>query len=186
MKKYLLLNLALLLALESIVQSAAAQDRDMHAAIEAAADKIEPKTITWRRDFHEHPELGNREFRTSKIIADYLRSLGIEVQEGVGKTGVVGILKGGLPGPVIGLRADMDALPLVERTPVPFASKVKTTYNGQEVGVMHACGQDSHIAIMMSVAEILAGMKQQLHGAVKFIFQPAEEGPPNGEEGGAR
>jgi amidohydrolase len=109
----------------------------------------------------------------------------MEVHEGVGKTGVVGILRGAYPGPVIGLRADMDALPLIERTPVPFASKVKTTYNGQEVGVMHACGHDSHIAIMMSVAEILAGMKQQLHGTVKFIFQPAEEGPPNGEEGGA-
>ena len=165
--------------------SATAQTNDIRAAIDAAADKIEPKTIAWRRDFHEHPELGNREFRTSKIIADHLRSLGLEVHEGVGKTGVVGILRGGYPGPVIGLRADMDALPLIERTPVPFASKVKTTYNGQEVGVMHACGHDSHIAIMMSVAEILAGMKQQLHGTVKFIFQPAEEGPPNGEEGGA-
>jgi amidohydrolase len=164
---------------------ATAQNTDIRAAIDAAADKIEPKTIAWRRDFHEHPELGNREFRTSKIIADHLRSLGLEVHEGVGKTGVVGILRGAYPGPVIGLRADMDALPLIERTPVPFASKVKTTYNGQEVGVMHACGHDSHIAIMMSVAEILAGMKQQLHGTVKFIFQPAEEGPPNGEEGGA-
>ena len=155
------------------------------AAIDAAADKIEAQTIAWRRDFHEHPELGNREFRTSKIIADYLRSLGIEVHEGVGKTGVVGILKGGLPGPVIGLRADMDALPITERTPVPFASKVKSTYNGQEVGVMHACGHDSHVAIMMSVASILSGMRKDLRGTVKFIFQPAEEGPPAGEEGGA-
>ena len=130
-------------------------------------------------------EPGNREFRTSKIIADYLRSLGIEVHEGVGKTGVVGILKGGLPGPVIGLRADMDALPITERTPVPFASKVKSTYNGQEVGVMHACGHDSHVAIMMSVASVLSGMRKELRGTVKFIFQPAEEGPPAGEEGGA-
>jgi amidohydrolase len=180
MRKYSLAHLFLLLAF-----NAAAQTNNIRQSIDAAADKIEPKTIAWRRDFHEHPELGNREFRTSKIIADHLRSLGIEVHEGVGKTGVVGILRGAYPGPVIGLRADMDALPLVERTPVPFASKVKTTYNGQEVGVMHACGHDSHIAIMMSVAEILAGMKQQLHGTVKFIFQPAEEGPPNGEEGGA-
>ena len=162
-----------------------AQNNNRRAAIDAAADKIESKTIAWRRDFHEHPELGNREFRTAKIIADHLRSLGIEVHEGVGKTGVVGILKGALPGPVIGLRADMDALPIVERTPVPFASKVKATYNGQDVGVMHACGHDSHVAIMMSVAEILSGMKAQLKGTVKFIFQPAEEGPPPGEEGGA-
>ena len=179
MRKNGLFSLFLLLAFSATAQT------DIRAAIDAAADKIEPKTIAWRRDFHEHPELGNREFRTSKIIADHLRSLGLEVHEGVGKTGVVGILRGAYPGPVIGLRADMDALPLIERTPVPFASKVKTTYNGQEVGVMHACGHDSHIAIMMSVAEILAGMKQQLHGTVKFIFQPAEEGPPNGEEGGA-
>lgn len=167
------------------VLSATAQKKDLSALIDAAADKIEPKTIAWRRDFHEHPELGNREFRTSKIIADHLRSLGIEVTEGVGKTGVVGILRGARPGPVIGLRADMDALPLVERVPLPFASKVKTTYNGQEVGVMHACGHDSHMAIMMSVAEVLAGLKKDLKGTVKFIFQPAEEGPPEGEEGGA-
>jgi amidohydrolase len=162
-----------------------AQKKDMTALISAAADKIEPKTIAWRRDFHEHPELGNREIRTAKIIADHLRSLGLEVKEGVGKTGVVGILRGAKPGPVIGLRADMDGLPLVERTSLPFASKVRTTYNGQEVGVMHACGHDSHIAILMSVAEVLAGMKQDLKGTVKFVFQPAEEGPPTGEEGGA-
>lgn len=158
---------------------------DVGIRIDAAADKLEPQTIAWRRDFHQHPELSNREFRTSKIIADYLRSLGIEVKEGVGKTGVVGVLKGDLPGPVIGLRADMDALPLVERTPVPFASTVKTTYVGQEVGVMHACGHDSHMAILMSVAKILSDMRHQLKGTVKFIFQPAEEGPPPGEEGGA-
>ncbi len=180
MKKNLLLNLLLLLVL-----GATAQDKDLRTAIDAAADKIEPKTIAWRRDFHEHPELGNREFRTSKIIAEHLHSLGLEVQEGVGKTGVVGLLRGGMPGPVIGLRADMDALPLVERTPVPFASRVKANFNGQEVGVMHACGHDSHIAILMSVAEILSGMKKSLKGTVKFIFQPAEEGAPTGEEGGA-
>jgi amidohydrolase len=188
MKKVGLLNLALILTFGTFAQKTTytpAQAKQIRAAIDAAADKIEPQTIAWRRDFHEHPELGNREFRTSKIIADYLRSLGLEVKEGVGKTGVVGILRGAAPGPVIGLRADMDALPLVERTPVPFASKVKTTYNGQEVGVMHACGHDSHVAIMMSVAEVLSGMKQYLHGTVKFIFQPAEEGAPTGEEGGA-
>jgi amidohydrolase len=188
MKKVGLLNLALILTFGTFAQKATytpAQTKQLRADIDAAADKIEPQTIAWRRDFHEHPELGNREFRTSKIIADYLRSLGVEVKEGVGKTGVVGILRGAAPGPVIGLRADMDALPLVERTPVPFASKVKTTYNGQEVGVMHACGHDSHVAIMMSVAEVLSGMKQYLHGTVKFIFQPAEEGAPTGEEGGA-
>jgi len=162
-----------------------AQNKDMTLLIRKAADKIEPKTIAWRRDFHEHPELGNREIRTAKIIADHLRSLGLEVKEGVGKTGVAGILRGAKPGPVIGLRADMDGLPLVERTSLPFASKVRTTYNGQEVGVMHACGHDSHIAILMSVAEVLAGMKQDLKGTVKFVFQPAEEGPPAGEEGGA-
>ena len=182
MKKPLLsLGMALFCGLSLLAQNT----NNRRAAIDAAADKIEAQTIAWRRDFHEHPELGNREFRTSKIIADYLRSLGIEVQEGVGKTGVVGILKGGLPGPVIGLRADMDALPVTERTPVPFASKVKSTYNGQEVGVMHACGHDSHVAIMMSVASVLAGMRKDLRGTVKFIFQPAEEGPPVGEEGGA-
>ncbi|HEV9038240.1 MAG TPA: amidohydrolase [Puia sp.] len=175
---------SLLVLLLSCFSLASAQT-NVSAAIDAAADKLEPQTIAWRRDFHEHPELSNREFRTSKIIADYLRSLGLEVKEGVGKTGVVGVLKGDLPGPVVGLRADMDALPLVERTPVPFASKVRTTYIGQDVGVMHACGHDSHMAILMSVAKILSDMRHQLKGTVKFIFQPAEEGAPPGEEGGA-
>lgn len=179
-KLFLPVILTLLPALASL-----AQKNNYHAAVDAAADKLEPQTIAWRRDLHEHPELGNHETRTAKIIADHLRSLGIEVQEGVGKTGVVGILRGGLPGPVIGLRADMDALPIVERTPVAFASKVKSTYNGQEVGVMHACGHDAHVAILLSTATILAGMKKDLKGTVKFIFQPAEEGPPAGEEGGA-
>jgi len=153
--------------------------------INSAADKIEQKCIDWRRDIHQHPELGNNEFRTAKLIADHLRSLGIEVKEKVGKTGVVGVLKGTKPGPCIGLRADMDGLPVVERVDLPYASKVKSTYNGNEVGVMHACGHDTHVAILMSVAEILAGMKNELKGTVKFIFQPAEEGPPEGEEGGA-
>jgi len=153
--------------------------------VQTAADKIEPQTISWRRDFHEHPELGNNEVRTAKIIADHLRKLGMEVSEGVGKTGVVGLLKGSSPGPVIALRADIDGLPIVERVNIPFASKVRSTYNGQEVGVMHACGHDTHIAIMMSVAEVLAGMKDKIKGTVKFVFQPAEEGPPEGEDGGA-
>jgi amidohydrolase len=149
------------------------------------ADSLQSQVVAWRRDFHEHPELGNREVRTSGIIADYLRSLGLEVKTGIATTGVVGILKGGKPGPVIALRSDMDALPVTERTPVPFASKVKTTYKGDEVGVMHACGHDSHMAMLMGVAKILSSMKSELHGTVKFIFQPAEEGVPTGEVGGA-
>jgi amidohydrolase len=162
-----------------------AQKTTIESQIESAVNKIEPKCIAWRRDFHEHPELSNREFRTSKIIADHLRSLGIEVKENVAKTGVVGTLHGAKPGPVIGLRADMDALPVTERGNLSFTSKLKSTFNGQEVGVMHACGHDTHVAMLMSVAEILAGMKKDLAGTVKFIFQPAEEGPPIGEEGGA-
>jgi amidohydrolase len=158
---------------------------DLTDKINVAADKIESKCIAWRRDIHEHPELGNNEYRTAKLIADHLRSLGIEVKEKIGKTGVVGILKGAKPGPCIGLRADMDGLPIVERVNLPFASKVKSIYSGKEVGVMHACGHDTHVAILMSVAEILASMKDELKGSVKFIFQPAEEGPPEGEEGGA-
>lgn len=150
-----------------------------------AINKIEPKCIAWRTDFHEHPELGNQEVRTAKIVADHLRSLGFEVQEKVAKTGVVGILKGGKPGPCIALRADMDGLPIIEDKNLPHASTVKSTYGGQEVGVMHACGHDTHVAILMSVAEVLAGVKNDLKGTVKFIFQPAEEGPPAGEEGGA-
>ena len=155
------------------------------AKVSKAAEQIAPKVIDWRRDFHEHPELGNDEVRTAGIIAKHLESLGIEVKTGVAKTGVVGILKGGKPGPVVALRADMDALPVIERTPVPFASKVKATYNGQEVGVMHACGHDTHMAILMGVAQVLSSMKNELKGTVKFIFQPAEEGAPLGETGGA-
>src|SRR5215203_3077378 len=162
-----------------------AQKMTVESQIESAVKKIEPKYVAWRRDFHEHPELSNREIRTSKIIADHLLSLGMEVKENVAKTGVVGILRGSKTGPVIGLRADMDALPVTERVNIPFASKVKSTFNGQDVGVMHACGHDTHIAMLLSVAEILAAMKKDLAGTVKFIFQPAEEGPPIGEEGGA-
>lgn len=149
------------------------------------AIKIEDKVIEWRRYFHEHPELSNREFETAKKIAEHLKSLGLKVETGVAKTGVVGILKGGKPGPVVALRADIDALPVTERTDVPFASKVTTEYDGVKTGVMHACGHDSHIAILMAVAEVLTSIKSDLPGTVKFIFQPAEEGAPPGEEGGA-
>lgn len=162
-----------------------ADNPDLRSIIDGKADEIEQKVITWRRDFHEHPELSNRENRTAGIIADHLRKLGIEVKTGIAKTGVVGILKGGKPGPVVALRADMDALPVTERVDLPFASKVKTTFDGQEVGVMHACGHDTHVAILMGVAEVLASVKADLPGTVKFIFQPAEEGAPKGEAGGA-
>lgn len=182
MRKKLFLPILFILSLQSYAQTDVVK---LKATAIAAADKIEAKSIQWRRDFHEHPELGNRETRTAKIIAAHLRSLGIEVKEGVAKTGVVGILKGGKPGPCIALRADIDGLPVVERVNLPYASKEKTTYNGQDVGVMHACGHDTHTAILMSVAEVLAGMKNEIKGTIKFIFQPAEEGPPEGEEGGA-
>jgi amidohydrolase len=157
------------------------------ARIDVAAQAIEAQVIAWRRDFHQHPELGNREFRTAKIVAEHLRRLGLdEVRTEVAYTGVVGLLKGALPGPVVALRADMDALPVTEEVDVPFASKVKTTWNDESVGVMHACGHDTHTAILMGVAEVLAGQRAQLRGSVKFIFQPAEELPPEGEEGGAK
>ena len=162
-----------------------AQTKSVKEDVSKKADALQDQIIAWRRDFHEHPELGNHEVRTSGIIAKYLQSLGLEVKTGVATTGVVAILRGGKPGPVVALRADMDALPVTERTPVPFASKVKTMYNGQEVGVMHACGHDSHMAILMATAEVLTSMKKDLHGTVKFIFQPAEEGLPAGEKGGA-
>lgn len=153
--------------------------------IEQLAKSIEPKVIEWRRHFHQNPELSNREFKTAEKIAKHLKSLGLEVKTGVAHTGVVGLLRGGKPGPVIALRADMDALPVTERNSLPFASKVRTTYNDQDVGVMHACGHDTHMAILMGVAEILSSMKQDIRGTIKFIFQPAEEGTPQGEEGGA-
>ncbi len=162
-----------------------AQTKDYSVAIRNAADKMEQKVIDWRHDIHQHPELGNREFRTAELIAEHLKSLGIEVQTEVGITGVVGLLKGDKPGPVVALRADMDALPVEEKNDLPFASKVKTTYNGNETSVMHACGHDGHVAILMGVAELLSEMKSDLKGTVKFIFQPAEEGAPKGEEGGA-
>ena len=173
-----------LLATTATVASAQ-QSNVLTPAIAAKIQAIEPKVVAWRRDIHQHPELGNREFRTAKLVADHLRALGIEVQEKVAHTGVVGVLRGGRPGPVVLLRADMDALPVTERANIPFKSTVKSTYNGQDVGVMHACGHDTHVAILMGVAEVLAGMKSELPGTIKFMFQPAEEGAPAGEEGGA-
>ncbi|QKJ32691.1 amidohydrolase [Mucilaginibacter mali] len=170
MKKLFLLSFSL------ISLSALAQTDASKTLVAKKADAIEAKVIAWRRDFHEHPELGNHEVRSAEIIAKHLQSLGIEVKTGVATTGVVGILKGGKPGPVVALRADMDALPVTERVKLPFASKVKTMYNGAETGVMHACGHDSHMAILMGAAEVLAVMKNDLHGTVKFIFQPSEEG----------
>jgi amidohydrolase len=158
---------------------------DMSKEINAATDKIMPKVVEWRRHLHQYPELSNREFKTAKYVEDNLRRLGLEVRTGVAKTGVVGILKGAQPGPVIGLRADMDALPVIERVPVPFASKEKAEYNGAQVGVMHACGHDTHVAMLLGAAEVLSGMKDKIKGTVVFVFQPAEEGAPDGEEGGA-
>ena len=157
----------------------------LETRIRDAAARAEQRVIAIRRDIHQHPELGNREVRTAKLVADRLRELGIEAKTGVAHTGVVGILKGGKPGRVVALRADMDALPVTEQVDLPFASKVRTTYNGIETGVMHACGHDAHVAILLGVAEVLAGMRTELPGTVKFLFQPAEEGAPQGEEGGA-
>lgn len=154
--------------------------------IEQRARAIEDKLIAWRRDIHQHPELGNQETRTAKLVADHLRALGMDVKTGVAGTGVVAVLKGGKPGAVVALRADMDALPVKEQVDVPFASKAKGTYLGKEVDVMHACGHDTHTAILMATAEVLAGMKDQLPGSVKFIFQPAEESPADFEPDGKK
>ena len=153
--------------------------------VEKIAAEINPQVVAWRRDFHKNPELGNRETRTSKIIADELKKLGFEVTTGVATTGVVGVLRGGKPGPVVALRSDMDGLPVTEQVDLPFKSLAKTQWNGQEVGVMHACGHDNHMAILLGTASALARMKDRLPGTVKVIFQPAEEGPPPGETGGA-
>lgn len=157
----------------------------LHEQIDRAASQVMPRVIAWRRDFHQHPELGNREARTSKIIADHLRGLGLEVRTNVAHTGVVGVLRGGKPGSVVALRADMDALPVTEEVDVPFKSIVRAEYNGREVGVMHACGHDAHMSMLMGAAEVLSGLRADLPGTVVFLFQPAEEGPPAGEEGGA-
>jgi len=172
MKKYLLLAAAV----------AASSYFPQASAIDPALEK---KVIEWRRHLHQNPELSNREYKTSAYVEKHLRSLGLEVETGVAHTGVVAILKGGKPGPLVALRADMDALPVAEQTDLPFASKVTAVYRGQETGVMHACGHDTHVAILMGVAEALTKQKEQMQGDVMFIFQPAEEGAPEGEEGGA-
>ena len=174
----LILGLALFVSTQMSAQ-------DLPKNFTALLNEVEPQLISWRQHFHEFPELSNREFKTGAYIADYLKSIGLEVNYPVAKTGVVAILKGGKPGPVVGLRADIDALPIVERTPIAFASKVKSEYNGQSVGVMHACGHDAHTAILMATAKMLKQMQKELPGTVVFLFQPAEEGAPNGEEGGA-
>lgn len=181
MSKFFLTILLTVVACGAFAQSG----QKSYAKLEQMAAEIEPRVIAWRRHFHQFPELSNREEKTAAKVADHLRTLGMEVRTGVAKTGVIGLLQGGKPGPVIALRADMDALPVTERNDLSFASKERTTFNGQETGVMHACGHDAHVAILMGVAEILAKNKNELKGTVKFIFQPAEEGPPAGEEGGA-
>ncbi len=179
MKKYLLL-----FVLSGVfVQETTAQKLHEQAAKQATA--LLPDLIKWRRHLHQYPELSNREFKTAEYVAAHLRSLGLKVTTGVAKTGVVGILKGGKPGPVIALRADMDGLPVKERVDIPFASKEVSEYLGNEVPVMHACGHDTHVAILMGTASVLSSMKKDISGTVKFIFQPAEEGPPGDEEGGA-
>ena len=176
----------LCLALVSAAAGQEGKSSPLWSEIDRLAAEVEPKAIVWRRDLHQNPELSNREFRTSKVVAEHLRSLGLEVKTGVAHTGVVGILRGKKEGPVVALRADMDALPVTEAVNVPFASKARTQYDGKEVGVMHACGHDAHTAMLMAVAEVLAKIKDRLPGTVKFIFQPSEEGAPRGEEGGAR
>jgi amidohydrolase len=178
MKKILLL-IAVLISFLSNAQTSISD------VIAQKSNAILPKVIEWRRHIHQNPELGNREFKTAEYIANYLKSLGLEVKTGVGKTGVVAILTGGKPGPCIGLRADMDGLPVAERADIPFKSSVKSDYNGQQVSVMHACGHDTHISMLMGAAQVLSSMKKDIAGTVKFVFQPAEEGPPANEEGGA-
>ena len=179
------LLLPLILVATPLASPAQAPSARLAQEVDSRTAQVLPRVVAWRRDIHEHPELSNREFRTSKLVAEHLTKLGLEVKTGVAHTGVVGILRGGKPGPVVALRADMDALPVFEQVDVPFKSTVKAEYNGQQVGVMHACGHDNHVAILMGVASVLAGMKAEIPGTVKFIFQPAEEGAPAGEEGGA-
>jgi len=177
-------RIALALIFAAVAVQAAGPERN--PALLASIEAVEPKVIEWRRDFHRHPELSNREFRTAAKVADHLRALDFDrVETGIAHTGVVGTLKGAHPGPVIALRADMDALPVREQTNLPFASEAKAEYNGEEVWVMHACGHDTHVAMLMGAAEVLAQHRDLLSGTVKFIFQPAEEGAPAGEQGGA-
>ena len=175
--KFKLFLLSILFSVVSFAQNTVSEDEFIN---------IEEKVIEWRRDFHEHPELSNREFETAEKIAAHLNSLGIETTTGIAKTGVVGILKGANPGKTVALRADIDALPVTENNDLEFKSEVKSEFLGTKTGVMHACGHDTHIAILMGVAQILSENKDKINGTVKFIFQPAEEGPPPGEEGGAK
>ena len=179
-----MIRIPFLIALLTVFAGSHATELDERIAQSVAA--IEQQVVSWRRDIHQHPELSNREFRTSKKVAEHLQRLDLEVRTQVAHTGVVGMLRGGLPGPVVALRADMDGLPVVERTGLPFASKARGQYEGREVGVMHACGHDTHVAILMGAAEVLAGVRDELPGTVVFIFQPAEEGAPRGETGGAK
>jgi amidohydrolase len=172
-------------AIISVVSLSAQTDPKLLAKLNQQAEQIESRMIEWRRYFHEHPELSNREFKTGARIAEQLKAIGLEVQYPVAKTGVVALLKGGKPGPVVALRADMDGLPITERNSLSFASKEKIVEGAQETGVMHACGHDGHMSILLAVAEVLSKNKNELKGSVKFIFQPAEEGTPSGEEGGA-
>ena len=174
------------LALAALLISAPSAAAVPLARVAAEADAVEAKVINWRRDIHQHPELGNREVRTAALVAKHLKALGFEVREKVGVTGVVGVLKGGRPGGVVALRADMDALPVKEATGLPFASQVIGSYNGATVPVAHACGHDAHVAMLLGAAEVLSKLKAEIPGTVVLVFQPAEEGPPPGEEGGAR
>ena len=170
----------------SVLVSSFFINADLKSDLDEQLEPLMEKVIDWRHDIHQYPELGNREFRTSKKIADHLVSLGIEIETKIAYTGIVGLIKGGMPGPTIALRADMDALPVEEKTGLPFASKVRTKYLGNDVGVMHACGHDAHVAILMGVAEFLAKNKSKIRGNIMLIFQPAEEGPPEDEGGGAK
>jgi amidohydrolase len=181
-------RIALLVTLAAVARPSAQSTGPSPLAADAdrLAAAVQPKVVSWRRDFHQHPELGNQEVRTAGIVAQHLKALGFEVQTDVAHTGVVGVLRGAKPGKVVALRADMDGLPVTEEVDLPFASKVRATWNGEEVGVMHACGHDNHVAILMGVAEVLAGLKDRLPGTVKLLFQPAEEGGPQiGEVAGA-
>lgn len=188
MKKFMrktMLSSAIAMTISTLISLPALAETNTAKQPTKLLSSVESKVIDWRRDFHQNPELGNREVRTAKIVADHLASLGMIVETGVAYTGVVGILKGGKPGPTVMLRADMDALPVTEKVDLPFKSTKTTNYRGVDVGIMHACGHDTHVAMLMGAAEVLAKMKDELHGSVMFVFQPAEEGAPSGEEGGA-
>lgn len=183
--KFLNIMKKLLAALSLAALMSQAFSQDIHSRIDQKAKDLLPKVIEWRRYIHQHPELSNREYNTSKYVADYLRTLGLEVQTGIAKTGVVAILRGAKPGPCVALRADMDALPIKEITGLPYASSARSVLVGDSVSVMHACGHDAHTAMLLGAATVLSSMKKDISGTIKFIFQPAEEGPPTGEEGGA-